>query len=63
MLIFFFTVTRIEFVLSKSAEKVSQAKSFFSPLRSFIKFTSSNTKPKEFYRKFNICIPSLSEPK
>ena len=50
---------KLNLVLSKSTEKVSGVKLFFSYLRSFSKFTSSSTKRKSVFRLFNINIPSL----
>ncbi|XP_076030426.1 zinc finger MYM-type protein 1-like [Oratosquilla oratoria] len=52
---------KLNLVLSKSAEKVSGVKMFFSHLRSFSKFTSSSTKRKSVFRQFNVSIPSLCE--
>ncbi|XP_076030931.1 zinc finger MYM-type protein 1-like [Oratosquilla oratoria] len=52
---------KLNLVLSKSAEKVSGVKMFFSHLRSFSKFTSSSTKRKSIFRQFSVSIPSLCE--
>ncbi|XP_076061432.1 zinc finger MYM-type protein 1-like [Oratosquilla oratoria] len=52
---------KLNLVLSKSAEKVSGVKMFFSHLGSFSKFTSSSTKRKSVFRQFNVSIPSLCE--
>ncbi len=50
---------KLNLVLSKSTEKVDGVKIFFSHLHSFSKFTSSSTKRKSVFRKFEISIPSL----
>ena len=52
---------KLNLVLSKSAEKVTGVKMFFSHLRSFSKFTSSSTKRKSVFRQFDISILSLCE--
>ena len=52
---------RLNLVLSKSAEKVSGVKMFFSHLRAFSKFSSSSTKRKSVFRQFNLNVPSLCE--
>ena len=50
---------KLNLVWSKSTEKVDGIKIFFSHLHSFSKFTSSSTKRKSVFRKFEISIPSL----
>ena len=52
---------KLNLVLSRSAEKVSGVKIFFSHLRAFSKFTSSSSKRKSVFREFKIFIPSLSD--
>ena len=52
---------KLNLVLSKSAERVTGGKLFFSHLRSFSKFASSSTKRKSVFRQFGISIPSLCE--
>ena len=52
---------KLNLVLTKSAEKVTGIKMFFSHLRAFSKFTSSSTKRKALFRNYNINIPSLCE--
>ena len=52
---------KLNLMLSKSAEKVTEVKMFFSHLRSFSKFASSSTKRKSVFRQFDISIPSLCE--
>ena len=52
---------KLNLVLSKSAEKITGVKVFFSDLHAFSKFTSSSTKRKSILRDFDISIPSLCE--